>query len=249
MAETEPAEDTLDSIFSDEELSTEVESEVVEETTEEPEETESKEEVTEEKEPTTDSAKDEKAIPIAALLDEREKRQASQKRVEELERQLKDLETDTKRPSVFEDEDGAFQAIEQNIQNARLKDRIDMSRDFMSMLKDDFADREKEFLTLADADPTLRDRLREHPNPARFAYETAVKHQKLQAMENVDEWEAKERARIREEILKELESEKTEESEKQDAKREAITPSLARGRSTSGTKEVVDESLDDILHQ
>lgn len=182
-------------------------------------------------------------IPIAALLDEREKRQAAQKRAEELEQQLAELakKPDEKAPSVFEDEEGAFRHLEAKLEDARLQDRIDMSREFMSMFKDDYDAREQQFLELAKGDAELVRKLRSHPNPAKFAYETAEKHERLSKMENLDEWEAKERARLREEVKAELKAELESEHDKDVEKRESLTPSLAKGHSAGGNTPVEDD--------
>jgi hypothetical protein len=247
--EIEQPDESLDSLLSEEGA------EVVEETPEKPEaetteETEETPEGEETEESPPDSDKDKRDIPIQALLDEREKRQAAQKRADDLEKQIAELskKPDDKRPDVFEDQDKYNASIDESIKHESLKVRMEISRDFMSMLKDDYAEREAEFLELAQDDAGLATRLKEHPNPARFAYETAVKANKLKEMGDVDEWREKEKARIREEVLKELEAIEAEGAEKDKQKRDSITPSLAKGRSAAGTSESTeDEALEDIL--
>lgn len=61
--------------------------------------------------PATDSAVN---VPLAALTGEREKRQAAQHELDALRRQLAEKEK-TPPPSVFEDEEGAFNAIKDSL--------------------------------------------------------------------------------------------------------------------------------------
>lgn len=246
------SEQTLDDVLAGKEPEDSGEAEVVEEsTTEAPvEQTEAQAEEAKPEESTPDSkdSKDDEPWHLKAVLDEREKRQKAQKLAEELQQKL-DAATkpEDKRPDVFEDPDAAFSHIESKFENERLQDRMDMSRDFMSMLKDDYTEREAQFLELAKEDDTLIQKLRGHPNPARFAYETAVKHEQVQKMENIDQWREEERARLKQEILDEMKAAEDEKARKEQEKREAITPSLAKGRSDGGMTEVQDDDLDSVL--
>lgn len=214
---------------------------------EESTEAEAKPEKAEESTPDSKSDKEDEPWHLKAVLDEREKRQKAQKELDELRAKLAENKEEQKRPDVFEDQDGAFSHLEAKFSNERLKDRMDMSRDFMSMLKDDYAEREAQFMEFAKEDATLIQKLREHPNPARFAYETAVKQEQVQKMENLDEWREQERAALKKEILEEMKAEEQEKVQKETEKREAITPSLAKGRSDGGMTDVHDDDLDGVL--
>lgn len=189
----------------------------------------------------TESAED-KSVPLAALLDERDKRQKLKRDLEEREARIAELtkKPASERPDIFEDQEGAFKHITQELNTARAEDRFSLSRDFMSMLKDDYEDKEQVFMALAKEDETLREKLWKSPNPARFAYETAVKHEKLKELDNIDDL----KERIRAEVRAELEA---EQKAKTDTKRSSITPSLAKGRSTSGLETIEDDDLQDVL--
>ncbi len=229
------------------EQSTEVKAEETEESTEESKE-ETKEETTESVDESPSDS--DKTVPLAGLLDERDKRQQAERDRDELKAQLAEREAETeKRPSVFDDEEKAFSTIEERQAAERLNDKFELSRDFMGMIKDDYLDREAEFMTLAKEDTTLQKQLREHPNPARFAYETAVRHAELKEMENLPETKEKLQAEWREELKEELRKELSEEADKDKSKRDAITPSLADQRSVGGNDDVVteDQKVDDIL--
>ena len=66
------------------------------------------------------------------------------------------------------------------------------------MLKDDYESREQEFIELAQSNPEYVTQLRASPNPARFAYETAIRHQEMAQLQNVDEYKSKLRAELKE---------------------------------------------------
>jgi hypothetical protein len=104
----------------------------------------------------------------------------------------------------------------------------------MAEAKPDYVERETQFAEMAKADPNLAAQLREHPHPAKFAYETAVKHEKMKEFEDVDAL----KARIRAEVLAELETPEP------DSKRQ---PSMAKTPSKTKRDEIVALSLDDLL--
>lgn len=167
-----------------------------------------------------DSADKESAGFKQALLDERRKRQ-------ELEDRLKAMETGKKPeadPDMFEDPDGWAKRMEVKFEQRSMRDRFDMSREMMSMFKDDYEQREQEFQELVKEDPSLIEKLKAASNPAKFAYETAVKAEKAKKLENIDEYEAQIRSELEAKIRAELEGEKAKEKEKLDA----VTPSLAK---------------------
>jgi hypothetical protein len=247
-----PPEPTLDEVFSNDEVSQDVPRET-------PAEVDSKEEPkVDDSEPKTDepestveesSTTEPEKIPLAALLDERDKRQKAEASAADLEKQLKELtkEPETERPSVFDDEEGAFASIDGSFDQKLLNERFNMSREFMGLLKDDYAERENVFMELAKDNPVLQKQLRESLNPAKFAYDTAVEHEQKQKLDEIGDPEEF-REKLREEIRAELEAEMKGDEEKS-PKREPITPSLASETSVgvSDTEVKADESLGDIL--
>lgn len=197
---------------------------------------------------TPESTKDEeKEQPwhIAAVMDEREKRQKYEARVKELEEKIKELTAPKeKEVSVFEDEQAYTKSVMSKAEQAAMQVRFDLSRDFMADLKPDYQEREEAFLELAKSDPTLVAQLQKHPNPAKFAYETAVRAEKMKKLENPEAYEAELEAKIR----AKLEAEYAEREEAEESKRKTITPSLAGSRSKGGTKSLgAEPSLEDAL--
>ena len=198
-----------------------------------------------EPEASTDAKAKEESEPeswtLKAVLDEREKRQKYEKELAELRKQLEAKEEKAKRPDVFEDQDGAFKYLEDRISGIEMQTRFNMSRELMSSLKDDYEQREAQFLELAQQNPALQEQLRGHPNPAKFAYEQAVKAEKAKQLESIgdlDEYKAK----LKAEILAEIEAERTEGKSKP-----SIQPSLATTRSAGTKEEIRLESVNELF--
>lgn len=116
-----------------------------------------------------------KSVPVAALKSERQKRQAAESELNELRRKLGKSE-----PEVEVSED-------------LFRDRTETTRALMVEFKPDYEAMEEIFISLADSDKTLKAKLRNSPNPAKFAYETAkahVEYQRFQEDVKSDDWKA-----------------------------------------------------------
>lgn len=186
---------------------------------------------------------------LSAVLDEREKRQKAVAEAEKLRKELDGLKKqDVEMPDIFEDQEGAINALKQGFAQDLMRERFNMSQEFMRMTHDDYDAREAEFLEMANDSPELLARLKTHPNPARFAYETAEKHAKLTEMENIEEWREKERARIRQELEAEMQQSADDAATETEETRKSLTPSLAETRSPGGAqKGTQEQSLEEIL--
>ena len=162
-----------------------------------------------------------------AYLDEKRKRQELEKRLEALENGGKQQQEQAKGPDLFENP-------EEYLQNRELRLKADISREMMMESKPDYKEKEEVFLALAKDDPTLVVKLRKAPNPAKFAYETAVKHK---ALEEIGDPVA-----YREKVKAELIAELSKPSPKK-------KPSLASTTSVGGgvSSSSGDQTLEDIL--
>lgn len=159
-----------------------------------------------------------------AYLDEKRKRQELEKRLEALESGGK--QEQAKGPDLFENP-------EEYLQQRELRLKADISREMMMEARPDYKEKEDVFLALAKEDPTLVSKLRQAPNPAKFAYDTAVKHK---AMEEIGD-PVKYREKIKAELLAEL--------QKSAPKKK---PSLANTTSVGGgVSSTGDQTLEDIL--
>lgn len=197
---------SLSSLFDDSEeevevtatAETEVETEVEKGETEEVEvEAKAEAETTEEVEtPATDQTV---AGLKAALTAERTKRQ-------EAEGKLKATEAKETAPDPIEDPEGYAEYLEARSDKSSLETRIAISRDVWMDAKDDYLEKEKVFMGLvADsegniADESLHKKFLASKNPAKFAYDHATEHQRLEVLRSPD-YEAKLRAKIEAELL------------------------------------------------
>lgn len=160
-----------------------------------------------------------------AYLDEKRKRQELEKRLEALEKGGSQQEQ-AKGPDLFENP-------EEYLQQRELRLKADISREFMMESKPDYKEKEGIFLALAKDDPTLVVKLRQAQNPAKFAYETAVKHKALEEIGDPVAY----REKIKAELIAELQ--KSAPKKKPSL---ANTTSVGGGVSSSG-----EQSLEDIL--
>jgi hypothetical protein len=125
--------------------------------------------------PSAAQEEDVRSVPVAALKSERQKRQAAELEINELKKQLGIEEPDSE------------------VSEELFKDRAETSRQLMVERKPDYEAMEEIFLGMASNDPTLKTKLRNNRNPAKFAYETAkasVEYQRYQDDINSDDWRA-----------------------------------------------------------
>ena len=207
---------------------------VEEETTEtvEESETEAEEEVEAEKEePTTGSKKE--PWTLAAVLDEREKRQARDKTILELEAKLKEYEKPETDVSIFEDEKGFVEKQERRTQEALRNTALNMSEAFAeSVFGEEKVAAAKQWMqTEGIKSPYALDQF----NAAKLPYHTIVKlYDEDQVRRDPEAY----KARLKAEALAELEKEKPKKS---------ITPSLASKRSV-GEAKVTTDDFEDMLN-
>lgn len=180
-------------------------------------------------------------VPIAALLDEREKRQAFEKQVEELTGKLNTTEAKPL-PDVLDDQEGFVKELESKVKTETQAVRIEVSQDVMRMMHDDYDEMEKKFVELAKGNPDLINKMSSETLPAKFVYDTAKKAEKLAEMDNVEEWEAKKTAELKAAIKAELEAEAKAKADKEAENSEALSPSLAaqRAAGSNGSQKPAD---------
>jgi hypothetical protein len=179
-------------------------------------------------------------VPIAALLDEREKRQSYERRIEELEGKL-NTKAEKPLPDVLENQEGFVSEMESRIKTETQSVRIEVSQDVMRMMHDDYDDMEKKFIELAKDSPDLVSKMSASKLPAKFVYDTAKKSEKLAEMDNLEEWEAKKTAELTAKIKADLEAEAKTKAEKDAETEGALSPSLAAQRgSGSGDSKPAD---------
>lgn len=191
----------------------------------------------------TPAAKDDQeqsSVPIAALKDERRKRQ-------ELERELAELKKPkpaepVQRPNAAEDPEGAIQHAETVIEQRLRNERVVSSRNIMVSVKPDYLEKEKIFVELANANPDLVREMHQHESPAMFAYNKAIEHlehQEYLATKDTPEYK---------EFLEAKKAGKVQTPEQKRNKSAVETPKLVNATSaSSGNATPVDKDLKDIL--
>jgi hypothetical protein len=144
----------------------------------------------------------------AALSAERKKRQEIEAQVEALRREMqaKPAEPAPPAPSIWEDEQGAFQhfggqVVNQAVQQATLNARLDMSEMLARQANPDFEDIKAEFLAMAQANPVLQQQALNDPHPWQKAYQIAKNARTMQELGATDLQTLE--AKIREQIMAE----------------------------------------------
>lgn len=229
-AEVEKVEqvEQVEQVAVEEPANTEVEADSQEEEakTEEPTDNEVKEETT-----TSEDKDVEKAWTKAMALDERRKRQDTQKEFDDYKAQM-EVKAKAPAPDVFDDQEAFTNHLHSEVDQKLMNQKVEMSRDFMLDTHSDYEDMEKAFLELAQTTPGLREQAAAHPMPAKYVYEQGKRHLQFQEMQDTGKYEAK----IRAEIRAEIEAENNNTQKVKAAKADNITPSLANARASDTSK-------------
>lgn len=179
-----------------------------------------------------------------AYKDEKSKRQERDAKIAELEEKLSQLsQKESQIPDVLDDQEGFVNSLRNEVQQQVSAIRTDLSREFMMSIHDDYEEKEKIFIELANQTPELAAQLRNSSNPAKFAYDQAKKHEEFKEMQDVDSYKAK----IRAEVEAQIKAEYEEKAKSNAEKTSNITPSLANARAAKESETVEIPSLDDLL--
>ena len=159
--------ESLDELFEEETPEVTEETSQVEETTTE---------TVEDAEPTSEK-EEAKLVPIAALQDERHKRQQLETRLQEIEKQLPKTD-EAPDPITEPDEYESYirNKVEKEYEDraaAEYKEKVEASRSQMLEAETDYIELEKVFMLMTTTDDTLAVQMNASADPARFAYDTA----------------------------------------------------------------------------
>lgn len=235
--------ETIDDLFKEPSDKEETKVAVTEDKVKEPEKPEPATEGEETEEPegkAETTTAEEKSVPIKALTEERRKRQEAEKRAEELEAKLTKIEPE-KVPDPVEDPEGYKQYMEDSRHLDALKVKVSLSRDVMLDLKTDYAEKENVFVELARKNLFLVQQMNASPNPAKFAYQTAVEH-----LETTKLRDPKYKETLKEEIRKEILAELKGTARKKSALDVPdLTQATAAGKNSDKTESLAE--LDDIM--
>jgi hypothetical protein len=183
----------------------EVEAEKPEQEQEPEQETEVKDEgVKEEAAPPAESqapAKDERFIPINALLDEREKRQRLEAELAQLKAKAEPAKEDTTEDDLFSNPAEVLKRVQMEAYAAARRDMINMSEAILFESKPDAQEKIDAFKDAVQQNPTLYQQMLQHPNPAGFAYQEGSKFLSVKSMpQDMAAYEKELRAKIEAEL-------------------------------------------------
>lgn len=184
---------------------------------------------------------DEKDWTFAAYRDEKRKRQELEKELESL-RKPKEAE---KAPDVLNDPDG-FQQYQQSQVDQKITDvKAQMSQFYAEKEhgKEKVQNAFNKFSEMVKESPELYNKVIGEISPYHAIVEIVDKAEKFDQMQNIDEYEAKLRAKVEQELRAEFEKQY---SGKQ-AKKSSVTPSLNSLAQSGADKATASEALGDIL--
>lgn len=117
--------------------------------------------------------------PLAAVQDERRKRQEAEARVKQYEQQLAQRREQAPPPDWYADPQQAAEAMQRQMHEQITLTRVSLSQDWARDRYQDYDEVEQVFTAAASQDPTLWQKLYRHPNPAKFAYQEGKKFKLL----------------------------------------------------------------------
>lgn len=147
----------------------------------------------------------------AGIAAERKKRQDAEALVEQLRREAeaRNAEPPAPPPSIWDDEQGAFQhfggqVVSQAVQQATFNARLDMSEMMVRQANPDFEELKAEFLKMAQENPVVAQQALADPHPWQKAYQIAKNARTMQEMGATDI--ATLEAKLREKIMAEMQA-------------------------------------------
>lgn len=248
------SEPSLDQVLSGEEPEPEVVSEEIKETEgegkgeiSEPPSDEDKAEKEPEKEPDKEPEKDsdrDKAVPITALLDERDKRQRAERELEQLKSQQKPEEP----KDPLQDPEGWQEQQARQANQQRFEDALEL----MTELKPETAEAWQWAQEETQDNAVLLAKFAEHQGKPVALLRAVVRayeqHQKVSQLEDVDAIEARIRAEVEARIRGEMEAEKEGTAEKAKEVEKAVTkPSVVSEGTSTSTGYQGEMTLEDVV--
>lgn len=188
------------------------------------------------------------AIPVTALLDEREKRQIAERKAEDTARRLADMEARIRQeqqakqqpaPDWYENPQEAAQHQAMTIQQQMQSQRLEQSKFFAS--REFGADVVNEAIAYFDQNPQLSQQFVNEPSPFHSAVEFYNKQKFLTEVgENPDNYKEQLRAQIREELMAEM-------ANPDSSKPKAPPPSMSNTPSTGRDAITPGNTFDDMF--
>lgn len=151
-------------------------------------------------------------VPITAMLDEREKRQAAERELQELRRWKEQLEAQQRQQQqkpvdIYEDPEGFVRQTQASVQFALWNERLNMSE---ALARDKFGDETVEaarqaFEQAVQSNPALYAEMRQNPNPYGYVVNWHKKQSVLSEIgSDPDKWKQSQIEALREQVRQEL---------------------------------------------
>ena len=147
------------------------------------------------------AAKDERFIPINALLDEREKRQRLEAELAQYKAQAQPAKEDITEDELFSNPAAVLKRVQQEAYQAARIDMINMSEAILFETKPDAQEKLDAFKEAIQQNSTLYQQMLHSPNPAGFAYNEGAKFLTVKSMPtDMASYEKELRAKIEAEL-------------------------------------------------
>lgn len=178
-----------------------------------------------------------KSIPVTALLDERDKRKEAQRRAEEAERRLAEIEAaKAPKPDFFQDPEAVLQHQQQTVQQQLWNERLNMSE---MLARQSYGDEtvtkaQEAFIAASRQNPALQMELQRQGHP----YDFVIKwHRKNSFMSEIGDdpeaWRQSQREALKAELLAELQAQQPVQAQPRIPGSLASAPSAGRGDTAS----------------
>ena len=215
----------LAEVFNEEVEADQVEAPVAE-TAPEPEQTEETETTGEiekqDSSPEPETKEDSQNVPIAALMAEREKRQTLQRQVDEFAAK----KAEEPAPDMFDDQAKYTEHQNAKFETAMFNERANMSEFYARREHTDLDAKVETFQKLKLDNPELANQVRTAVSPYHEIVDIVARHEKMERLQNVDEFEASTRAELEAKIRAEIAAEVKGKAEGKEALKASVPTSL-----------------------
>ena len=161
-------------------------------------------------------------VPIAALMAEREKRQTLQKQVDEFSAK----KAEEPAPDMFDDQTKYTEHQNAKFETAMFNERANMSEFYARREHTDLDAKVETFQKLKAGNPELANQVRTAVSPYHEIVDIVARHEKMEKLQNVDEFEASTRAELETKIRAEIEAEIRGKADGKEALKASVPTSL-----------------------
>lgn len=198
-----------------------------------------------EKESEEGKGEDDQSWTKTMALNERKKRQELERELEEYKSkssqktQEEQRAPQEERPDASDDPEAALNFTEKKFEQRLFDERVLLTQELMRGVHEDYDAMEEKFVNMTKDNPALAAQLRQAPNPAKFAYETAKKYVDFENFSDPDFLKKKEQE-IEQRILAKLQKENTP------VAKNSLPPTLTGKSSSASGVDPVEKPFDSL---